>query len=129
MKLKTERHLVHFKDEKVLQSVFQKPVKKTFFNGNKRSKLQTVAEDYKRLPKIRDNLTSKPKKPIKKKLRTTLQPTNELRPSPPAFTPGNRGDYNKGKNQISTKPGGKECQGKGGKTGEARGSAASAQDE
>ena len=128
-KIETERHLVHFKDEKVLQSVFQKPVKKTFFNENERSKLQTVAEDYKRLRKIRENLTGKPKKTINKKSQPTLRPTSELRPSPPVFAPGNRGDYNKGKNRLSTKPGGKGRQGKGGKTGEARGSAASAQDE
>ena len=44
-KLETERHLVHFKDKNVLQSVFQKPVKKTFFNENERSKLQTGVED------------------------------------------------------------------------------------
>ena len=111
----------------MLQSVFQKPVKKTFFNENERSKPQTVAEDYKRLRKIRENLRGKPKKTINKKSRPTPQPTSELRPSPPVFAPDIRGDYNKGKHQLSTKPGGKGRQGKGGKNGEA--SAASAQDE
>ena len=95
------------KDEKVLQSVFQKPVKKAFFNENERSKLQAVAEDYKRLRKIKGDLKGKPKT-INKKSRSTPRPTSELRPSPPAFTPGNRGDYNNGKHRLSTKPGGIE---------------------
>ena len=112
----------------MLQSVFQKPGMKTFFNENELSKLQTVAEDYKRLRKIRENLTGKPKKTINKKSRPTLRPSSELRPSPPVFAPGIRGDCNKGKNRLSTKPGGKGRHGKGGKTGEARGLAASAQD-
>ena len=113
----------------MLQSVFQKPVKNTLFNENERSKLQTVAEDYNRLRKIRENLTGKTKKTINKKSRPTPRPTSKLRRSPPAFTPGNRGDYNKSKNRLSTKPGGKGRQGKVGKTGEARGSTAAAQDE
>ena len=127
-KLESERNLIHFKDEKAIQSVFQKPVKKAFFTENKRTNLQTVVEDYKCLRKIRENLTGKPKKTINKKSWPTPRPTSELRHSPPVFAPGNRGDYSKGKNRLSTKPGGKGRQRKGGETEEGRGSAASAQD-
>ena len=55
-KLETERHLVHFKDEKVLQSVFKKSVKKPFFSESEKTRIEAVAAEHKRLRKIKESL-------------------------------------------------------------------------
>ena len=63
-KLETERHLVHFRDERVLQAAFQKAPKKAFFSGEEKDKLKAIAEEHKRLRKIKECL--KPSNKIKK---------------------------------------------------------------
>ena len=124
-KLETERHIVHFKDEKVLQSVFQKPVKKAFFSDTEKTKLQSVADEIKRLRKIKDSLHG-PKKQIQKKSRPHGAASTSTRP--PTSTPSQ--DQGKGKNRRSQPAGGRgRGRGKGGKSGEARGPTTTAQDE
>ena len=63
-KLETERHLVHFRDERVLQAAFQKVPKKAFFSGEEKDKLKVIAEEHKRIRKIKECL--KPSNKMKK---------------------------------------------------------------
>ena len=124
-KLETERHVVHFKDEKVLQSVFQKSVKKPFFSAAEKSKLEAVAAEHKRLRKIKESLHGG-KKTVKKK---QPRPTPRFGARTPPESTSVQGGFDKGKNRHS-KPAGGKGRGKGGKTGGARGpEKASAQDE
>jgi hypothetical protein len=115
-KLETERHLVHFKDEKVLQSVFQKAVRKPFFSDAEKAKLEAVAAEHKRLRKIKESLHGG-KKTIKKKQQRPAPPLR-ARPSPESTSAP--GGFDKGKNRHS-KPAGGKGRGKGGKTGGVRG--------
>ena len=124
-KLETERHLVHFKDEKVLQSVFQKSVKKPFFSETEKNKIEAVAAEHKRLRKIKESLHGG-KKTIKKK---QPRPTPRSGARAPPESTSVQGGFDKGKNRHS-KPAGGKGRGKGGKTGGARGQEkTSAQDE
>ncbi len=55
-KLENERHLVHFRDKKVLQAAFQKPVKKAFFSEGGMDKLKKLADEQKQLHKLHENV-------------------------------------------------------------------------
>ena len=122
-----ERHLVHFKDEKILQAAFQKPVKKAFFSEGEMEKLKKLAEEQKQLRKLRENVAQKT---IKK---SRQQPARQRQPAPRGPTPvlqpsGTASD--KGQHRHAKKPSaGKPSRKFGDKSGDARGKTASAQQE
>ena len=126
-KLENERHLVHFWDEKILQAAFQKPVKKPFFSEGEMDKLKKLAEEQKQLRKLRENVAQKT---IKK---SRQQPARQRQPAPRGPTPvlqpsGTASD--KGQHRHAKKPSaGKPSRKFGDKSGDARGKAASAQQE
>lgn len=81
-KLETERHLVHFRDERVLQAAFQKAPKKAFFSGEEKDRLKAIAEEHKRTRKMKECL--KPSHKIKKAPRPQLaRPTSDKPQGPP----------------------------------------------
>lgn len=81
-RLETERHLVHFRDERVLQAAFQKAPKKAFFSGEEKARLQAIAEEHKRTRKMKECL--KPSNKIKKAPRPQhARPTSD-KPQGPA---------------------------------------------
>ena len=126
-KLENERHLVHFWDEKLLQAAFQKPVKKAFFSENEMDKLKKLADEQKQLRKLRENVASKT---IKKQ---RPHPARPQQPAPRGNHPAvqSRGSASdKGPHRHAKKPSSGKPQRKfSDKSGDARGKAASAQQE
>ena len=126
-KLENERHLVHFRDEKILQAAFQKPVKKPFFSEGEMDKLKKLADEQKQLRKLRENVAQKT---IKKSRQQTAR---QRQPAPRGPTPvlqpsGAASD--KGQHRHAKKPSaGKPSRKFGDKSGDARGKTASAQQE
>jgi len=126
-KLENERHLVHFRDEKVLQAAFQKPVKKAFFSEHEMDKLKKLAEEQKQLRKLRENVAQKT---IKKARQHQARPQQ---PAPRGNHPAlqSRGPAaDKGTHRHAKKPSAGKPQRKfSDKSGDARGKTASAQQE
>jgi hypothetical protein len=126
-KLETERHVVHFKDEKVLQAAFQKPVRKPFFSEDEKAKLKALADEQKSLRKIREEASggvskSKSRRGGTRQRPATAPPASGAPPERPAPT------FNKDKDRRTRPTKGKPSH-RGGKSGEARGPKASAQQE
>ena len=126
-KLETERHVVHFKDEKVLQAAFQKPVRKPFFSEDEKAKLKALADEQKSLRKIREEASggmskSKSRRGGPRQRPATAPPASGAPPERSAPT------FNKDKDRRTRPSKGKPSH-RGGKSGEARGPKASAQQE
>ena len=126
-KLENERHLVHFRDEKLLQAAFQKPVKKAFFSESEMDKLKKLADEQKQLRKLRENVAQKT---IKK---ARQHPARPQQPAPRGNHPApqSRGSASdKGMHRHAKKPSAGKPQRKfSDKSGDARGKTASAQQE
>ena len=131
-KLEVERHLLHFKDEQVLQAAFKRPAKKPFFSEADKVRLKALADEQKSLRKIREDAGGKAKATIKKPARPPRRPTGN-QSSAPLQRPskdsnGNNTNYT-GKNRHSKTQGGDRRTKRGDKSGDARGDKASAQQE
>jgi hypothetical protein len=127
-KLENERHMAHFKDEKVLQSVFQKKPAKSFFNDTERVAMAKLAEEQKVIRKIREDVRGgKSSKGIKKgkasfpsRSQLSTPRASTTAPPTPGMVGGGRG-RGTGDKFRRTPHAGKGGKGKGGKSGEARG--------